>query len=205
MLGGRQAICLPFVGEPADTIPVMRPLHEIRRENLARLVADAGGQAAFSARIGKDKNQVYQWLLPETNPQHRKLSHRTARAIEAATAQPGGWLDTENPESGPAERFVPGEAGVKKHRTETGPASHFGTIDPVMIAEAEKWVRYEEAAGAKFQPVRRAERLIALYSQILAGGGVLPPVHIEAIIDAARRALAQGERQDGDSSRPKAG
>lgn len=94
MLDGIQAFCLPFVGEHFARVSVMQPISVIRRKNLAELVDEEGGQAPFATKIGKDKNQVYQWLIEdESNPQSRKMSHSTARKIEALCDKPDGWLD----------------------------------------------------------------------------------------------------------------
>lgn len=75
----------------------MRPLREIRRDNLLRLITEEGGQKALADRLGKDKNQVYQWGLPTDNQASRNISDRTARAIEEATGKPRGWLDHDHP------------------------------------------------------------------------------------------------------------
>lgn len=75
----------------------MKPISVIRRANLAELVRQAGGQAPFGEKIGKDKNQVYQWLIEdESNPQARNFTHTTARAIEAKCGKPPGWMDVEH-------------------------------------------------------------------------------------------------------------
>ena len=71
----------------------MKPVKLYRRDNLARLAEKAGGQAAIASRIGKDRNQVYQWLLPADNPHSRNLGDSSARLIEEAFKLPAGWLD----------------------------------------------------------------------------------------------------------------
>lgn len=63
---------------------------DIRRENLSILVAREGTQAAFARKIGKDKNQVNQWL---GRAGKRNISDAIAREIEAALRLPEGWLD----------------------------------------------------------------------------------------------------------------
>ena len=68
----------------------MKPIEVVRRENLLELAADEGGQAALARRIGKDKNQVNQWLGRAGS---RNMSGETAREIEQQLGKPAGWLD----------------------------------------------------------------------------------------------------------------
>lgn len=70
----------------------MKPIEQIRRERLAELVKEEGGQAALARKIGKDKNQINQWL---GNAGSRNLSASTARLIEAKCLKPSGWMDTD--------------------------------------------------------------------------------------------------------------
>jgi phage repressor protein C with HTH and peptisase S24 domain len=81
----------------------MRPIKDIRRENVAQLVRYAGGQAAFAAKLGKDRNQVYQWLLPPENPSSRGISDPMAREIERVSSLVPGALDHEGSLSGARE------------------------------------------------------------------------------------------------------
>lgn len=64
-----------------------------RRANLSRLAGQVGGQAAIASRIGKDRNQVYQWLLPPDNPASRNISDASAALVERTFKLPSGWLD----------------------------------------------------------------------------------------------------------------
>lgn len=70
----------------------MRPISDIRRDNLAILVGAEPSQAAFARKIGKDKNQVNQWLGRAGS---RNLSSETAREIESKLAKPAGWMDQD--------------------------------------------------------------------------------------------------------------
>lgn len=74
----------------------MRSIRDIRRDNLSILAKDHGGQAGLARVIGKDRNQVYQWLRPETDPKSRSLSDATAREIEATLALAQNWLDQDH-------------------------------------------------------------------------------------------------------------
>lgn len=71
----------------------MKPIEEIRRDRLAVLVAGEASQASFARKIGKDKNQVNQWLGRAGS---RNMSAETAREIERKCAKPPGWMDSES-------------------------------------------------------------------------------------------------------------
>lgn len=71
----------------------MKPIDDIRRENLAALVAAEPSQAAFARKVGKDKNQVNQWL---GRAGKRNVSAEIAREIELKTGKPRGWMDHEH-------------------------------------------------------------------------------------------------------------
>lgn len=73
----------------------MKTRTAIRKENLAALV-DVHGQAAVADKIGKDRNQVYQWLQEAGDKAARNISDRSAALIEDAFGKPRGWLDQEN-------------------------------------------------------------------------------------------------------------
>lgn len=74
----------------------MKPVAQIRRENLRRLIDEEfnGNGAALAERIGRDRRngtkQVSAWL------HHKAMRDETARQIEAACMKPSGWLDTPN-------------------------------------------------------------------------------------------------------------
>lgn len=69
----------------------MTTIIEVRRENLNELVRQAGGkQSEFARMIGKDKNQLNQWLGRAGT---RNMSDASARHVETALRLPEGWLD----------------------------------------------------------------------------------------------------------------
>jgi hypothetical protein len=70
----------------------MKLLADIRRENFEALAQEAGSQAALARRIGKDKNQVNQWL---GRGKARNMSSESAREIESAMLKPHGWMDQD--------------------------------------------------------------------------------------------------------------
>lgn len=158
--------------------------HKIRWTNFRRLVDEVGGISKAAEVLGKAPAQVTHFggAKPTKN-----IGPKIAREIEAAFHKPEGWLDNVHDR----DFFAPYSSAP--------PAT-----DVVMVAstlsEAEKWVRFEEARGVVYQPLRRAERMIELYKEIAAAGGVMPPELAEDIINAVRSRL-QGERKNGASER----
>ncbi len=78
----------------------MRPIDDVRHENLLALIASNGGQRHFADAAGiKNPAQVSQWVNRSRNAttgKPRVMSGATARAIEAALSLPAGWMDTQH-------------------------------------------------------------------------------------------------------------
>ncbi|MDQ3159457.1 MAG: hypothetical protein M3Q51_00355 [Pseudomonadota bacterium] len=74
----------------------MKPVAQIRRENLAAIVSVEGAQSSVAARLGKDKNQIYQWLLETSVDGARNIGPRSARHIESVFNKSEGWLDHDH-------------------------------------------------------------------------------------------------------------
>lgn len=98
--------------------PRMRPVHEIRRRNLARLREEVGGSwAELNRRTGRsDRDATYGQIWKEAVNSQTKLVRRMgnalARTLEEAMGKPIGWMDTEHPEANlraadPVGRSVP--------------------------------------------------------------------------------------------------
>jgi hypothetical protein len=137
-----QAKCLPFVGEQKASLLGMKPISDIRRQNLAFLVAQKGTQAAAASLLGKDKNQIYQWLLDPGTDGARNIGPRSARLIESKFEKPEGWLDHE----------------------QIAPSQSVGR-DLTKMAAAVEWVRWAaEARGMPFSPAQEAELLEGVYA-----------------------------------------
>lgn len=60
---------------------------------MARLVESHGGQSALARAIARDRNQVYQWLRPDSDPRGRAISDAVAREIEGALSLSANWFD----------------------------------------------------------------------------------------------------------------
>lgn len=113
------------------------------------------------------------------------IGDQIATEIEAAFGLPLGYLDERND-------------SVKDTLPDVEQASQNPILDPAILAEAEKWMRFIEQATGELRPVRRAERLITLYHLVAADGGSLAPEHAQDLIDAARQGVVK-------SGKPKAG
>jgi SOS-response transcriptional repressor LexA len=70
---------------------------QVRRENLGRVVAERGSQAALAALLEVTPGYLNQLMLGRRN-----IGEKTARKIEAATGKPGGWMDQRHDGSGEA-------------------------------------------------------------------------------------------------------
>jgi hypothetical protein len=139
-------------------------------------------------RLGKTPGQVSHFggERPIKN-----IGDKIAAAIEKEWGKFPGWLDQPHHNSG--------EETANERPHEAGDMSQSGQLDAQILTEAEKWVRFEEGAGAVYQGVRRAQRLMALYRLVEADGGSLTPEHCEDIINAARQ--RQGETGNGISTK----
>lgn len=72
----------------------MKDVHELRRDNLRKLVAQNGGVLALGLKLGyRDGSFVSQVAGP--NPR-RAISEGIARGIEVKLAMPSGWLDAQH-------------------------------------------------------------------------------------------------------------
>lgn len=72
----------------------MKDVHELRRENLRKLIAQNGGVLALGLKLGySDGSFISQVAGP--NPR-RPISESTARTIETKLDMPTGWLDAQH-------------------------------------------------------------------------------------------------------------
>lgn len=138
----------------------MKTADEIRRERLAELVREAGSQVAVADRLGKNKNQVYQWLLPSERDGARDIGHDMAREIETAFKKPRGWLDND-----PELVSDPNESSRNVH----GGQSYAARLDAAILAQAVGVVEADEAVNGPYPPLTQAELLLELYAKIEAG------------------------------------
>lgn len=71
----------------------MRPITDIRRDNLRRLIADNDVPSAVATKLGY-VNSSFMAQLAGPNP-IRNVTEKTARSYEAKLGLPTGWFDTE--------------------------------------------------------------------------------------------------------------
>jgi hypothetical protein len=165
-------------------------VYRIRWLNFRLLAGHRGGVSEAARKLGKSQGQVSHFggERPIKN-----IGHEIAREIEAAYGKSHGWLDQMH------EPYGAGDEPVKNGSEIMGQRSQSVILDAAMLARAESWVRFEEKAGSKYPSVRRAERLIELYSAIAENGGNLSPEQAEAVIDEARHRMQQGATKRGRS------
>src|SRR5690606_12197962 len=82
---------------------------------------------------------------------HQATSTMTPQIAAALGVSPL-WLASGK---GPRVQHPHREVNVKVQDGQAGYASQNETLDQVILTAAELWVRFEEGAGRKFQPVRR--------------------------------------------------
>ena len=165
----------------------MTDIYEIRRQNLNYVLS-----LPRLARMKHEKNRAaFFGLSPSMWSQVRhpdyKIGDEMAARITDALKRPRGWLDSEQ------GKHEARSDGVKILGAEVLTSSQNETLDALILATAELWVRMEEGAGRTFQPMRRLHRLMEIVGMIQADGGALTPEHSQELIDAARR----GDWDDG--------
>jgi hypothetical protein len=176
--------------------PEIRPVHEARWRNFRALLAKRDLTITAAAQL-LDKTQGQVSHFGGKRPR-KVIGDQIATEIENVFGLPFGALDYNSS----------GEETVNKPTVGARAVSHFREEDAGMLAEAEKWVRFEEKGLGQSDPLRRAQRLMTLFRQIQADGGVLSPDHAAEVIDAVRqkgavkngRAIARGDgpSSDGD-------
>jgi hypothetical protein len=138
----------------------MKPISEIRRENLERLVTEeAPSKVAAAARIGKDVTQIHQWLSEPGAAGARNISSASARVVERAFDKPAGWLDHPSDEASQPTRTDPERMADAMRLLE-----HLGELqgvpelvrDPVALCIAYDFLEYmDEAEGNVLDMTKR--------------------------------------------------
>lgn len=164
----------------------MADIYSIRRRNFARLLTMP---KVAKLRLERDRAAFF-GLTPSMWSQLKSPEYRIGDEIAAKLAEcaglPQGWMDSEG------LHHPDGEVSVKSRVGEVESPSQIETLGQVILASAERWVRMEEGAGRKFQPVRRLQRLMEIAGMIEADGGALSPTHAEELLDAARQGKWDG-------------
>lgn len=176
-----------------------RPIHTVRWRNFRALLAARNLTITAAAEL-LDKAQGQVSNFGGKRPT-KVIGDQIAEEIETAFGVNPGSLDLTSL----------GDEPVKNGEQNLRLASQFGVEIAPTLARAELWVRFEEEAAKRAgrppwgtdpvsQPVKRAERLIALTQLLQADGGELSPEHAAEIVDAARQGAAPDGRaaQRGD-------
>lgn len=142
----------------------MKPITQIRRERLRALIDEAGTQAAVALRIGKDKNQIYQWLLSPGEAGARNIGSRSAKLLETAFAKPEGWMDSD-----------PEAFGVVNEPSATYDYRQSRAARPTaaILAEAVRVIEVDEAVNGKYPALKHAELLLEVCDRLAAGEDAL--------------------------------
>lgn len=165
----------------------MKPIREVRRERLAHLVTQMGGQSAVAARLGKDKNQIYQWLQPEESKASRNISDGTARLIEAAYSLPKGWMDQPLSEQSAAAVSPEDPAGLAAQ------ASQSEQLDDEKL---ERSIQFLERQFALYEREFVASRHIDLITGVYARIGRRGESNLIALSQWLTQKLEQEEPSD---------
>jgi SOS-response transcriptional repressor LexA len=113
----------------SKTIPAMKTVKEIRRENARSLATD--GPAEFARKIGSSTQQVNQTIGP--NPT-RNIGDALARRIEAAYERPLGWLDLDHT-TRRADGPIYGQMAVEIGQSSS---TEGGNLDPARLTSPQR-------------------------------------------------------------------
>lgn len=158
-----------------------RPIYVIRWRKFRELIGSKPGSITAAAeRLGKSQGQVSHFggKSPIKN-----IGDDIAAEIEKAWGKPLGWLD-----QGPRDETANKPSDLMRV------GSQIHALDAANLSRALYWLDAEERAKGLLQPLRRAERLIALYEMVVAGGGDLSPAATDELIAA----LGQGSMNGAD-------
>lgn len=162
----------------------MDTIDSIRRRNFALILA-----LPAVTKLAKEQDRARLFDLSASmwsqlkRPAYR-IGDEIARKIERGAGLPNGWMDRDQTEREDTVKILGGEARRSSQNEQ---------LERVMLDAAEAWVRFEEASGIAFQPVRRLERLMELARMIHDNGGSLHPEAARQIVEAARN-RTQGDR-----------
>lgn len=176
---------------PALKTQVMKTVDEIRRENLAILIAEAGSQVALSQKTGKAPAQISQWLnasVKSESGKRRVMGNAMARQLEAALGKPVGWMDqpcaapyAANTEPGPDTRGkVPliswVQAGAWCHASE-----------PLAAYDVERWMDCPRAHSDQTFVLRvRGDSMVAAHGKTYPEGCFI-------FVDGAQKSPSNGQ------------
>lgn len=80
-------------------------IDDIRRENMATLVAEFGGVQGLANKLGRSESQISQWTHGSTHSvtgKQRGMRADSARWISETCGKAPNWLDTDHAENWPS-------------------------------------------------------------------------------------------------------
>ena len=84
----------------APTVECVKPVDQIRRENLEALIKEAGSAARLSALTGVPQPYISQVrrgvAYSADNTKQRVMGNTVARRLEKAMGKPQGWMDADH-------------------------------------------------------------------------------------------------------------
>jgi hypothetical protein len=174
----------------------MKPTAQVRRERLLELVREAGSQVAVAERIGKDKNQVYQWLLPDGHEAARNMGAKSARALEHAFDKPPYWMDAD------PDAFTVGDDSSLNLHSHDVRQSYAGRLNPATIRTVHEMLRWRFAFEDQQYDIETAPELFSLAYQAALSGSDEDKSALKAAVDAAihKGSVAGDERRDDESA-----
>lgn len=138
-------------------------------------------QAALGALVGLAKSTIRDIELGKSKSSTKLHSIADALGVYV------NWLET-----GRGEMNASGSQGAILHTS-------FTPLDATTLTRAMYWVEIEEdAIGVAYQPVRRAERIIATYGVLAANGGDLTADQIIDLVESAnqkRKGVMDGDER----------
>lgn len=130
---------------PALKTRAMKTVDEIRRENLAALIKEAGSQAELSKKTGKSASQISQWLNASAKSgsgKPRVMGNAMARQMEVVLGKPTGWMDQQNTRGSQLVNIEPGPDARGKvpliSWVQAGDWCH--ASEPLPVYEVERWM-----------------------------------------------------------------
>lgn len=158
----------------ADPLPYSQMAALSERMRAAMAGPPKVSQAALARACGVKPPSVNDWLSGKT----KTIEGAHLLAAAARLNVNALWLATGK---------GPREVNVQQRVAEVRTTSQNLAMSAAILSRALLWLDFEERAAGMTPPLRRAERLIALYQAVEADGGELSPDHADELIEAARR------------------
>ncbi len=180
----------------------MKPIDEIRRENIAALEAECGGLSKLSARLERSDSQVSQWKLGSINSgtgKQRGMSTKTARYIEGKMGKQLGWMD--------ADHSLDVEARMSKSKINVGNVdaarAFTGEVPVISWVQAGSWHEaqdlFQPGDAERYLPIIRGHSTCTYALRVNGDSMTAPfgksyPAGCYIIVDPSKNMPANGDR-----------